>query len=336
MASVARRVVYQPAVPAKRCYLAEVLLWHAFGRFPQEMRLPGMIDWRFSKEARDSCDAPHPGGFVFSPAECEYASLAPDPLGAARAQGSKLNRPEEYLPLLAFAEFARGNDSPEYKALTYDYERSKKLHENFGEWQEVFDGYVDRFKVEILALLQSGKWIAYGRKLPYVDRNTVYDYLRYKRTTLDDLDAAEIPQEHWVSRCINWKESSLTSSQHAYIWITMKTSKVLAAFPPETKLQDHPTGELPNGAYVAHATFLPNAEHSKKRGRPHKQWDLFHVEVCRKILDGSMPPKREAAIAHFQEWFERTFKDGRGDSSIGSRLKLYDDQGLMGHKKSKS
>lgn len=131
------QTVYRPAVPAERCYLAEVLLWHAFGRFPEEMRLPGMAkDWRFSEDVCEDFEAPHPGGFVMSPEECNYACIPPDPVGQARSHGLELKRPEFYPQALHYMEAFKGKDSIHYRALVQEFEISEAIHRNFKAWKD--------------------------------------------------------------------------------------------------------------------------------------------------------------------------------------------------------
>jgi hypothetical protein len=64
---------------------------------------------------------------------------------------------------------------------------------------------------------------------------------------------------------------------------------------------------------------------TSKRGRPPLPWVDFHVEVARMIRDGEMSKKKEAAIAHFQNWFLKSQKKSASRAAIGERLKPYFD-----------
>ena len=320
-------IVYRPAVPTEKCYLAEVLLWHAFGRFPEEMRLPGMAkDWRFSEEVCEDFEAPHPGRFILSPDECSFAGIPPDPLGHARAHGVELRRPEDYPGLLHMMEVLKGKDTQGYKILEYDFELSKELHRNFEDWQRAYNSYSDQFAAEILLELRRGNIKAWGSKLPFAERKSVLKYLSFKEIGLSDLEIVEIPRDQWVTTSVNWEESSLSNGKQAFIWIHLLSSEVLAAFPPRRKLQGPTAGILPPGATFAAAPVVPEASPANLRGRPPFPWEPFHVEVARLFRDHEVPEKMEAAIAHFIAWFKADLGEDVSRASISKRLKIYYDE----------
>ena len=41
------------------------------------------------------------------------------------------------------------------------------------------------------------------------------------------------------------------------------------------------------------------------------------------ILRGDLPPKKEAAILHFQDWFQKVIKQRPSRATIGEKLKPY-------------
>ncbi len=49
-----------PIYPPEKCYLFEVLLWRAFGRFPEVHYSNNGKDWRFESDVRDGYEAPIP------------------------------------------------------------------------------------------------------------------------------------------------------------------------------------------------------------------------------------------------------------------------------------
>jgi len=65
--------------PPEKCYLSEVLLWRAFGRFPEFQFDNSGKDWRFESDVRDGYRAPIPDGFELTEEECRYAGLPDDP-----------------------------------------------------------------------------------------------------------------------------------------------------------------------------------------------------------------------------------------------------------------
>lgn len=65
--------------PSKKCYLFEVLLWRAFGRFPEMHYGISGKDWRFDEDSRDDYAAPIPDGLELTDEECRFANLPNDP-----------------------------------------------------------------------------------------------------------------------------------------------------------------------------------------------------------------------------------------------------------------
>lgn len=320
-------VVYRRAVPTEKCYLAEVLLWHAFGRFPEEMRLPGMTkDWRFSEDILEDYKAPHPGGFILSPEECDYAAIVSDPVGHARAEGVEIMRPDRYPEALHSMAALKGKDSIHYRAVEYDFEISKAIHKKFEGWEQERDSYVDLFATEILLQLRKGNLKARGTKLPFSDRKSVNKYLSFKEIGLEDLNVVEIPDNLWVTKAVNWEESSLTHPKHAFIWIHLDTSEVLKLFPPKRILNGAVAGVLTGAAAITSPPIVIEANLSSKRGRPPLPWELFHVEVARLFRDDKMPSKKESAIAYFTNWFKKELGEEASRSAVGQRLKIYYDQ----------
>lgn len=314
-------------VPTEKCYLAEVLLWHAFGRFPEEMRLPGMArDWRFLEDEHFDFEAPHPGRYILSPDECSFAGLQPDPLGLARAHGVELRRPDSYAEMLHIMEALKGKDSDHYRNLEYERDISEAIHHNFDEWRRAFNSYADQFAAEIVLQLRKGKIKSWGKKLPFAERPAVLKYLSFKELGLADLQTAEIPPELWVTKSVDWEESSLSDGKRAFIWIHLLSSEVLATFPPRRVLEGQSAGLLPAGAAFTAAPLIPDTVPSTVRGRPPFPWERFHVEVAKLFRDGKMPTKMEAAIAHFIAWFKSELGEEVSRSSISPKLKPYFDE----------
>jgi hypothetical protein len=307
--------------------LAEVLLWHAFGRFPEQMRLPGMAkDWRFSDDALEDYKAPHPGGFILSPTECEYAAILPDPAGQARAMGVEMLRPNQYPEALNIAAALKGRDSDLYRAFEYAFEVSKAIHEKFDGWEQARDEYLEPFVAEIFLLLRHGKLKARGTKLPFSDRKAVDKYLSFKEIGLIDLDVVDVPTDLWLSKAINWEESTLTHSDHAFIWLHFDTPQVLRLLPPKRKLAPTMSGILGGELSLTTSPVVPEGISNAKRGRPPLPWERFHVEVARMFRDGEVPPKKESAIEYIIGWFKREMHEDVSRSAVGERLKIYYDR----------
>jgi hypothetical protein len=72
-------VILRKIDPPEKCYLSEVLLWRAFGRFPEILFDLDAKDWRFSSEALENYGAPIPDGPELTAEECRFADLPNDP-----------------------------------------------------------------------------------------------------------------------------------------------------------------------------------------------------------------------------------------------------------------
>jgi hypothetical protein len=62
------------------------------------------------------------------------------------------------------------------------------------------------------------------------------------------------------------------------------------------------------------------------RGRPPYPWDVFHLEVAGLLRQEELPAKKEAAIEHFQAWFERRLGIRPSRAAVGEKLKPYYDK----------
>jgi hypothetical protein len=59
---------------------------------------------------------------------------------------------------------------------------------------------------------------------------------------------------------------------------------------------------------------------------PPYPWDAFHLEVATLLLHNQLPAKKDAAIVHFQDWFQRRHGIKVGRSAVGGKLKPYYDR----------
>ena len=203
------------------------------------------------------------------------------------------------------------------------FELSKELYGRREEWLEVFDRYVDRFKLEILLHLRRGDLKAWGTKLPFVDHKQVWSHLIEEDIDLKDLEVKQVPQDDWVSNHVDWFESSLQNSTDAYCWIYVETSEVLKLFPPRRQTYPDPKGQIRSIVMLTSSSSV--SDDAARQGRPPLPWDLFHVEVARLIKEGEFPLKKEAAIAQLIAWFQRELGEKVSRSSVGNKLKPYYD-----------
>ena len=100
---------------------------------------------------------------------------------------------------------------------------------------------------------------------------------------------------------------------------------MLKAFPAENRLPMSGVERIGTN-FVLNEDSEGQTGSVRPRGRPAFTWDPFHLEVADLLLRQELPAKKEAAIQHFQDWFERTLNQRPSRASIGQKLKLYYDR----------
>jgi hypothetical protein len=309
--------------PPEKCYLSEVLLWRAFGRFPEIQYNHSGKEWRLDSETLDGYHAPIPDGSELTAEECQHANLPDDPRMIALLEHGGYSDVEYYDYLL---ETCVDIDQAKIEEIKLD-RNAALLHKSELEiWTAKYDEYVDQFQAEICLKLRRGELRAMGTKLPNADPELTDKILEESNRWLRDLDVREIDKEQWYSQSIAWESSAIFGHLESTIWIHVKTEDMLKAFPPPDLLKAEQI--LPIGQSFALASSATNRvqyEHSQ-RGRPSLPWQDFHIEVARMFRDGQMPNKKEAAIVHIQNWFLKTLGKEPSRAAVGEKLKPYFDQ----------
>lgn len=100
---------------------------------------------------------------------------------------------------------------------------------------------------------------------------------------------------------------------------------MLEAFPPIETINSDILAKAGVNYVFSSANLTKTNSARQPRGRPSFQWQDFQIEIARMFRDGEFPEKKEAAIAHLQQWFERQHAKSVGRSTIGERLKPYYD-----------
>lgn len=312
--------------PPEKCYLSEVLLWRAFGRFPEVHYAISGNDWRFDSESRDGYEAPIPDGFELTEEECRYANLPDDPRMIAMLQHGGYSDVEHYDRLLKLIAGIEDIDSIKIEEINSNRKAAQIYESQLEEWTLKYNEYIDQFQAEICLKLRRGELRASGTQLPDADTELTDKILEESKRWLTDLEVREIDKEQWYSQTINWEESAIYGHSRSTIWIHVQTEDMLKVFPPQELLMA--AHILPIGqsfALASSAIRRVQYEHSQ-RGRPSLPWQDFHVEIARMFRDGNMPIKKEAAIAHLQNWFLQTLGKSVSRAAVGEKLKPYFDQ----------
>lgn len=324
-------VVLRAVEPPYICYLWEAVNWRAFGVFPTASWVDLGKDYREHCEDPEMFSPPFPddsGDTTYlSEAQTEFAGLPPDPSYLSlmnEGEDLSLDHYDRMIKLVQDSE----NFGPEDVAKEIrKRDQAAKFWSDYEEWQTLYRAYVDQFETELLLALRKGDIVAHGRKLPSRDRDECerkFDELGYYT---EEIEPEQIAKEAWVSTHVNWRESSLTSPKTAYVWISVSVDDLLRIFPPTDLISKEKI--LPIGdtfAIEERAISRPTSSGLAKRGRPSLPWEDFYVELARLYRDGQMPSKKEAAIQHFQTWFEDSQGIKASRSAIGQKLKPFFDR----------
>jgi hypothetical protein len=319
-------VILRKIDPPEKCYLSEVLLWRAFGRFPEILFDLDAKDWRFSSEALENYGAPIPDGPELTAEECRFADLPNDPRMIALTEEGGYSDLDFYDKMLSLPVNDEGISKANVKELKSKRASAVKYYSELEKWIEKYRDYVDQFQAEICLKLRRGELHANGNKLPNPDPALTDKILEKSNKWLTELDIVEISKEHWITETINWEDSAIYGRSESFVWIHVRTEDMLKAFPPTDLLKADDI--LPIGShYAVTSSAFPNVQKKYgQRGRPALPWQDFHIEVARMFRDGQMPIKKEAAIAHIQNWFIQTFGKDVSRAAVGERLKPYFDK----------
>jgi hypothetical protein len=326
-----RYVVLRPVEPPRICFLREAILWRAFGIYPTGYWDDKGREIREKPEAPEYFTAPMPDDTgdqtYLSERQTNFAGLPPDPSMQAILAEEMHFELDHYDKMISLLTNSQDDLSMEIAALLDDRARASEYWARYSEWRQLHDAYVDQFQLELLLALRKGLIQAFGRRLPRVDRERTLRLFERLGTHTGDIEPTAISQALWVSNHVDWDECSLSSKADSYVWVHVLVEDTIKLFPPVSML---PTEKLlPLGDCYAIADALVSSlpkGHSGTRGRPSLPWEGFYVEVARMYRDGQMPQKKEAAIQHFQTWFEKELGIEASRSAVGQKLKPFFDK----------
>ena len=190
---------------------------------------------------------------------------------------------------------------------------------------ENYESVIEFFAARIYLALKEGRLAASGKLLGDQDRERAMGILKAQDQRLWDLPTVEIPSHFWSLSGIDWSSNAALNLHEHYCWIRCQTDAVLKTFPWENR---EPVAGMERVGENFILVTLPRShrQSGRLRGRPSFPWDAFHLEVTDLLLRGAMPAKKEFAIQHFQDWFEKALRVRPGRTSIGKRLKPYYDR----------
>ena len=326
-----RYIVLRPDEPPRVCFLREVILRRGFGIYPTGYWDDKGRDIREKPEDPEYFTAPVPDDTgdqtYLSQKQTDFAGLPPDPSMQAALADDMHFELVHYDKMISMLNNSQNDMSEGIAGLLDDRARAREFWERYGDWRQLHDAYVDQFQLELLLALRKGSIQAFGRRLPRVDRERTLRLFERLGTDPGDIEPTPIPQALWVSNHVDWEECSLTSKSEAYVWVHVLVEDMIKLFPPQSMFPTEKLLPLGDCYAVADSLMSPLPKgHSGTRGRPSLPWEGFYVEVARLYRDGQMPQKKEAAIQHFQTWFEKELGIEASRSAVGQKLKPFFDR----------
>jgi hypothetical protein len=313
-----------------RCFLREVLLWTTFQRLPVVDFDPGGFEIRESAFISKYCVA-NPDPWAREPwdsflhtSECRRAGIPPHPLVKETLLSSLCFTPDLFDQLLNSYGVTREEMNLSEDQADVEPYSQQDMERAFEAWKPHYDRAVEYFQSRIFVALRNGQLKGTGRLLNGTELSNVLELMEKQGPRVEP---SEIPAEFWTLRGIDFENSAACDGVDLYSFITCELEQVLALFPGDRQSVE---GVERIGDYFVLEDALLHPR--DPRGRPPHPWEGFHLEVASILRDGSLPPKKEAAIQLFQEWFQRRHGITVSRSAIGQKLTPYYDRFLKRQK----
>jgi hypothetical protein len=124
---------------------------------------------------------------------------------------------------------------------------------------------------------------------------------------------------------IHFDISAAQNFNQYYCHVVLRTDELLTVFPGD----GHQVAvEQVGNTFVVNEDARLRKPPRSVRGRPSYPWESFHIEVSALLQRNELPAKKEAAIQHFQSWFERELRIRPSRAAIGEKLTPYYDRFL--------
>jgi integrase len=311
---------YQPADVPERCFLREALWWLAFQRLPIAFYNDRNHEVRSATEDEgpeiESPDGP------LTDEECRRAGIPPDP-------HFHYLMDESPKPIKTYDDLKTkyGHDEAMRRikeAMDSDEEEYKRA---CMEWQPRYDEAIEYPASSIFVALRGGRLRASGRLLPSLDVDEAIASLKPEGRYVGDLPLTEIPSSFWTLKGIHFDVSAAQNSREHYRHVVLRTDDLLTAFPGERR---QVTVEQIGDTLILNGNAPQTNWARGVRGRPSYPWERFHLEVSALLQRNELPAKKEAAIQHFQSWFERELDIRPSRAAIGEKLTPYYERFLRG------
>ena len=305
-----------------RCFLREILCWVAFQRLPTAIYTMDGDEWRENSET--CCEYHVDIGDHISEAEGFRAGIPQDPrYDAYRKDSPTISTVATYDKLLEIIDL----DRAERAKFKLERKIAQKFEAECASWDAQYLRAIEYPASKIFVALRGGELRTAGRLLPSLLAEEADSILAAEDRSLLDISPTDIPANFWSLGGIDFHSSAARNDTAHYCHVTARLADVLEFFPGERT----PVSGLERigSSYVLNEADVVTVAKSQ-RGRPSYPWDKFNLEVTALVRANALPPKKEAAIQHFQSWFEREFKAQVSRAAIGEKLKPYYDRFMRG------
>jgi hypothetical protein len=299
----------------ERCFLHEVLLWVAVQRLPVATFIDG-------KELRDTDEV---GGYVIEMSETTLfdetrrLGIPSHPDIGAWLGGNSYSAPALYEKLLAYDDL----DEASRRDLETKRDGAIEHTKLFQAWDLLYQQAIEYPVSKIFVALRSGDLKAKGRLLPTLDKDEAFEMLSADDRSIYDIEQSEIPPSFWSLQGIDFDASAAKGQKAHYCHIAFRTIEVISLFPGDRESVNGV--ERVGDVYVIH--HRPSmVRKNSVRGRPSYPWESFHIEVAAMVRRDELPAKKEAAIEHFQTWFQKELGIRPSRAAVGDKLKPYYDK----------
>jgi hypothetical protein len=304
---------FQAVYVPERCFLSEALLWVAFQRLPVV---------QYNDEVREIHDATENEGYELETPEgpltedeCKRAGIPQDPhfLHLIDESPSPSKSYEGLEP-----KYGRDEAIRRIKEATDKQE--EEYRRSCAEWQPYYDQAIEYSASQIFVALRNGRLRARGRLLPSIILDQAIAALEAEERYIGDLPLKEIPSSFWTLKGIHFEISAAQNAKEHYCHVLFRTDDLLSVFPGERQVI--PVERIGDTLVVNESQPQKNSSRVP-RGRPSYPWERFHLEVSALLQRNELPTKKEAAIEHFQSWFEHELGIRPSRAAIGEKLTPY-------------
>lgn len=228
--------------------------------------------------------------------------------------------------------------NPELDDFDYTDDNFGKYEINEKKFRYSLDSFLQVAKSKLYTNLRDGNIKAKGLLFATIKKDlNVFDIDLSDENNWDEIENwckseyAEIPYNFWILDNIDWDNSYANSLEKWYIYILIQTKDLIKLFPPDIS-------KCRTEIIYSHNGFLFTDKDINKlksityKGRPSKNWDDIYLKTQEILYTKEFRGNQNTLILELQEWYETTYKERIGESTLKEKIKPFFDL----YKKSKN